>query len=178
MVASQLVPALVLPLVAWRIYSRYRKLVGLQRPSTGRQWLSIILFPLVLALMLWGASQGAGFEMALAATLAGAVVGLGLAHWGLKLTHYGRDDTGLFYQPNRYMGMALMALFLGRLAYRFLQVAMAGGNAQAWGSGQHDSFQPSTMLVIGIIFAYYPYYSAGILRWTKAQDKQAPTDLA
>jgi hypothetical protein len=178
MVASQFLPVLVLPLLGWRFYARYRKLVGVQRPSAGRQWASVILFPLLLAMVLWSATLVGPLETVLLSALGGAAIGLGLAHWGLKLTRFGHDETGPYYEPNRYIGLALMVMFLGRLAYRFLQASLAGGNMQAMAGNPQSISQPATLLVMAIIFAYYPYYSAGILRWSKAQGKLPAADKA
>ena len=47
---------IVLPLIAWRLYARFRRLVGRQRASAVRPWVTLTLFP-VLAVFLGYAAR-------------------------------------------------------------------------------------------------------------------------
>lgn len=160
MVVSSLLPVVLVPLLGWRLYSRYRKLVGKQTPRVGKLWASMLLFPLLFILIGVGALRD---TLSFECLLGGGVIGVALAYWGLKLTRYENGPEGLAYTPNFYMGIALMSLFVGRLAYRFMQIYSAGGIPDAHTNGY--GINPGTTLVLGIVFCYYPIYSAGILRW-------------
>ncbi|WP_394779051.1 hypothetical protein [Undibacterium sp.] len=165
MAVSTLLPVLLVPFIGWRLYSRYRKLVGRQAPRTGRLWMSMLLFPLVFILIGVAALRDApSFEC----LLLGGVGGAALAFLGLKLTRYESAEDGLFYTPNFHIGVSLMLLFVGRMAYRFIQIYTSGG---LQGQQHADGFgiNPVTTLIMGIVFCYYPVYSSGILRWSKAQ---------
>ncbi len=170
MAVPTLVPLLLVPFIGWRLYSRYRKLVGRQTPRTGRLWMSMLLFPLVFILIGVGAFRDApSFEC----LLLGGVLGAALAFWGLKLTRYESGADGLFYTPNFHIGVSLMLLFVGRMGYRFMQLYTSGGL-----DSRADDFgiNPVTTLIMGIVFCYYPVYSSGILRWSKSQTlSQAPS---
>ncbi|MES2073867.1 MAG: hypothetical protein V4488_26170 [Pseudomonadota bacterium] len=163
MVVSSLLPVLLVPLVGWRLYSRYRKLVGKQTPRAGRLWASMLLFPLLFILIGMAALKD---SLAFECLLAGGVAGVALAFWGLKLTKFESTPEGLSYTPNFYIGMGLMSLFVGRMAYRFLQLYAAGGVPEAHMNG--FGINAGTTLILGIVFCYYPMYSSGILRWSKS----------
>ncbi len=166
MVVSSLLPVVLVPLLGWRLYSRYRKLVGKQTPRVGKLWASMLLFPLLFILVGVGALRD---TLSFECLLAGGVLGLALAFWGLKLTSYESGPEGLSYTPNLYMGLGLMSLFAGRIAYRFVQIYSAGGMQESHMNG--FGINPATTFIVGIVFCYYPMYSSGILRWYKANTK-------
>ena len=49
--------------------------------------------------------------------VAGAVV----AYFGLRLTVFDRQPDGLYYTPNRYIGLAVFAIFLIRFGFRLIE---------------------------------------------------------
>ena len=83
--STLLLPAGIAAFLAWRIYSRTRRLVGRQRLSRVRPWLTIVVFPLLVALLLLESYRHGGAAWGLAA---GVVVGLGLGWYGLRLTRF------------------------------------------------------------------------------------------
>jgi len=89
-----------------------------------------------------------------------------LAHFGLKLTRFEAVGGKLFYQPNIYIGMGLMMVFVTRLAYNFLARPLAPAMPQSTGGDaamQRLSSSPITLFILGLVFCYYAPYSAGIL---------------
>ena len=44
---------ILLPLLAWRLRARYKRLVGRQRTNKYRPWVSIGIYNLLLALLCW-----------------------------------------------------------------------------------------------------------------------------
>jgi hypothetical protein len=181
MTLTPYLPALLAPLIMWRVYSRYKRMVGVQKVRPVRLWLSVTLFPLLYLLMLLATKND---PLTLAAQLGGGVLGMVLAFYGLQLTQYHDEDDNLRYTPNAMIGMALTMLMVGRMSYRLVQMYTAGDlvAAQAGGAqGIHQS--PLTMFIFGMVIAYYPTYSLGIMRWknrvirARAGQAVAPSEL-
>ena len=157
-----LLPVAFVALIAWRVYRRARRLIGRQPSRTWRHALSAVLFPLLLALMAlgaWFADPDAFFALA-----GGVAIGIGRALWGLKLTRFERDEQGWFYIPNARIGIALIVLLAGRIAWRLFELARAYG-APMRSASQDVMRSPLTLLIVATVLAYYAAYSAGLLRW-------------
>jgi len=156
--APTLVLLLLVPLLVWRVYARFRRLVGRQRLTKVRPWITLTLFPLLSGLLAWvvyPALDGIGW---LAAGLAG---GAALAVLGLKLTRFERTPQGLFYTPNGILGMSLVLLFVGRLAYRAIEVYALSASNTVTGF----AVSSVTLAVFGLLAGYYIGYAVGLLRW-------------
>lgn len=169
---ASVVPALVVVLIAWRIYSRMRRLIGRQTYRPVRLWASVILFPL-LALLLALTTLLHG-PMTLAALLAGLAAGAALATWGLQLTRFDISAQGFFYTPNAYLGMTLSLLLIARLAYRYFQISF-DPSLHGQDALQGLSQSPLTLAVFGLLAGYYATYSAGILR--RYRQGQSPPQI-
>src|SRR5438046_6119107 len=92
----------LLPLVVWRMYSRFRRLVGRQRLSRIRPWITVTVFPLLVLLIAWVAH----FNVERLAWLAaGLVLGTLCALYALRLTRFEATTQGLFYTPNAHLGI-------------------------------------------------------------------------
>src|SRR4051794_41532983 len=52
---STIVLLALLPMVAWRIYIRFRRMVGRQRLSRVRPWITLAIFSIVLVLLTYAA---------------------------------------------------------------------------------------------------------------------------
>lgn len=159
--SSILLPAGVTALVVWRMYTRIKRLVGRQRLSPVRPWLTVIVFPLLLALL--GAGTLSHPTSAIGLAL-GALIGSGLGVYGHRLTKFEQTPEGLFYTPNAHLGIALSLLFIGRLAYRLMQVYVATGSFKT-DAGSFASSGPLTLALFGTLAGYYVVYAIGLLRW-------------
>ncbi len=152
------------PLMIWRLYSRMRRLIGRQPVRAWRSWMAAVLFPLLLVLLV---TASLGKPLSLGALACGMSIGIGLALWGLKLTRYEATAEGLFYTPNAHIGIALSLLFTGRILYRFIQLYDTGEiNAQP--RPEDFSNSPVTLLIFGMLAAYFTAYAIGILRWRRS----------
>lgn len=149
----------VIPLVAWRLYSRVRRFIGRQRSRAWRHWMAVVLFPLLVAAL--GLAAAAANRAALAGLLGGVAVGAALGAAGLRLTRFERTAEGWFYTPNAHIGIALSLLFTARIAWRIAQIELHG---TAPGGAQFAS-SPLTLVVFGMLAGYYTVYAAGLLRW-------------
>jgi len=86
-----------------------------------------------------------------------------LAQYGLKLTKFESTPQGLFYTPNMHIGIALSALFIARIGYRFYELyAIAPGVAR---NNVDFVRSPVTLAVFGLLASYYIAYAIGLLRW-------------
>jgi hypothetical protein len=160
--ASLVIVALV-PLIAWRLYSRVRRNIGRQKSRPGRHWAGAIFFSLLLVLLALAAMTRPLSGVALAA---GSLCGAALGIWGLKLTRYERTAEGFFYTPNAYLGIALSLLLVARVLYRLSEVYLLQGTASA-AQAQDFVRSPLTLLIIGLVAGYYATFAIGLLRWRR-----------
>jgi hypothetical protein len=158
MTSRQLVPALIIPFIAWRVYRRARRSIGRQLFKPTRLKVSIGIFSLVVVIF---AAMGFAHPMVLAALAGGLALSTGLAWWGLHLTKFEDTPQGKFYTPNTALGVAVTALFIGRLLYRILVVAVAP-DLQA-PSAPLPFQSPLTFFLFGLSAGYYIAYQAGVL---------------
>ena len=150
------------PLIAWRIYARFRRMVGRQRLSRIRPWITLTIFPLLILMILWVTRFDGAREGWLAA---GLVVGMALAVFALRLTRFEASPEGLFYTPNAPLGIALTVLMVGRIGYRMYEVwaigpALAPNNTEFVRS-------PLTLVIFGVLAGYYIAYAVGLVRWRR-----------
>lgn len=157
---STITLVILLPLIAWRMYARVRKLVGRQRLSKIRPWITLVIFPLILAALGFLAREHID---RLSYLLGGLVIGAGLAVYGLKKTLFEPTPQGLFYTPNAHLGIALSLLFFCRIVYRMLEVYVL--NPVETHDPLSFAASPLTLIVFGVLASYYIGYAIGLLRW-------------
>jgi hypothetical protein len=154
--------AFTVPLMAFAVYRRVRGSFGRQPIRTKRMTVRVAIFAVLIGLMMLSGLEDIRLaEGVLAGVAAGAALALML---GLRLTRFEVGGQGAdCYVPNPWMGGALTALLVGRLAWRFLVLApaMAGGAVATHGPGLGNS--PLTMAIVGLTVGYYLAYYAGIL---------------
>ncbi|MFL6672182.1 MAG: hypothetical protein ACJ8LG_02685 [Massilia sp.] len=159
MVPTPVVAAVLAPLVLWRIVSRIRRLTTRQRSRTWRHRTTLVFFPLLLAAIALAAMAA---PVALAALAAGLALGVPLGMLALKKSVFERVGDEFYFTPHAPIGMAVAALFMGRMAWRAYEFYMNGAFTQ------HDFVRsPLTLLIFGILAGYYMTYAAGLLRWRK-----------
>lgn len=160
---SLLVPIAVAALIAWRFYSRVRRMVGRQRFSAARPWVTVTLIPLLLILLVLGSFARPMPPLALPGLLGGAVLGIALGIFGLRLTRFEQTPEGLYYTPSAHLGILLSVLLLLRIGYRMAQAYLAVGAATGPPPGNTQS--PLTLLIFGAFAGYYVTYAIGLLLW-------------
>jgi hypothetical protein len=166
---STIVLLVLLPLVAWRIYIRFRRMVGRQQLSRVRPWITLAIFSIVLVVLAYAARAHVEHLGWLAA---GLTAGGLLAAYGLRLTRFEPTPQGLFYTPNAYLGIALSLLFFGRLVYRVTEVYAITTAA----SPTPPSFasSPLTLATFGLIAGYYITYAVGLMLWRNRELRVQP----
>jgi hypothetical protein len=156
-------------LIAWRLYARVRRSIGRQRLSRVRPWITLVVFPTLVVLFAVAARTATVAETCLAGGLA---LGVGLGVLGMRLTRFEVTPEGLFYTPSAHLGIALSALLVGRLLYRFALVGLPGAAPQ--GPSATSALTPLTLLIFGTLAGYYWTYAVGLLHWSFRRREPAP----
>jgi hypothetical protein len=163
MTPQAILPALVFPaLYVFILYRRMRRHFGRQPFQPTRLTVRLAILSLVTAGFLYAAARQPAL---LNAGLVGLVLGAGLGVAGLRFTRFESGPEGFFYTPNTYIGVALSALLVGRLVYRFIAVGQAVNMAAAPGGNPFAAYtrNPLTLSIFTLLFGYYMTYFAGIL---------------
>ena len=166
MPGANVLPFLVMiPLIAWRMYSRIRRNIGRQTLSKVRPWITICVFPLLIVLLSIGAyAQG---RLVLFAAMAGGIVGgVVLGIYGLRHTKFEVTPQGMFYTPNAHIGIALSVLFVGRVLYRMFELYSMNPYAQH--NPADFAASPLTLGIFGLLAGYYVTYAIGLVRWRRS----------
>ncbi|HXF80353.1 MAG TPA: hypothetical protein VN598_15920 [Usitatibacter sp.] len=158
---SSIVTALIVILIAWRLYVRIRRMVGRQKSRVWRHWIAAILFPLIAVMV---ALPALARPDALGALAAGIVVGAALAVFGLRTTKFETTPLSYYYTPNTHLGIGLSLLMVARIAYRVYEVNVMTGAARSTHM-QDFARSPLTLAIFGTLAAYYTTYAIGILLW-------------
>lgn len=157
MLPAPVVAAVLAPLVAWRLYSRIKRLTTRQRSHTWRHRTTLVFFPLLLVLV---ALAALGTPVALAALAAGLAVGVGLGTVAVRKSVFEQSGEEFYFTPHAHIGLAVAMLFIGRMIYRAYEF-------YAHAAYTHTDFvrSPLTLLTFGILSGYYMTYAIGLLRW-------------
>lgn len=161
---AQLAPALIIPLIAWRIYVRVRRNIGRQPLQPGRMIARIVIFSVLSLLIAAGAFV---YPPVLLGLVGGLVLGVPLALVGLRLTKFESTPNGKFYTPNTAIGLTLSALFIGRIIYRIIVLT----DATTYNASSPEIFRsPLTLSIFGLTAGYYIAYYAGVLRRSRTEN--------
>ena len=162
-------PYLIAALIVWSLFRRMRRSFGRQRVRDGLMWGRIGIFSVVAVLI---GIQVAADRDVLGALMAGLACGAALGYLGLRYTKFEVTPEGRFYTPHAYIGIAVTALFVGRLLYDYL--GMANGMMPDPATGQDLAaiyrHNPLTLVLLGTLIGYYVLYYVGILQRTRSAD--------
>jgi drug/metabolite transporter superfamily protein YnfA len=157
-------------------YRRVRRSFGRQTVNTARLSIRAAVLGVVgvmLASVVWREYR------LVEALAAGIVAGALLALVGLRHTRFEASEQGRFYTPHTYIGVLVLALFVGRLVYRLVQSStgapgLAGGAGTAANPLAVYEHSPLTLTIIGLPIGYYVLYNLGVLRKSRALAEQPP----
>ena len=148
-------------------------MIGRQRLSAVRPWLTVCLMPALALLLMLGSSARSA---AVAALVAGILAGTVLGRFGLRHTRFEHTAEGFCYTPNAHIGIALSLLLGVRLLFRFGQLYAAGGAAV---TAQPDfARSPITLAIFGTLVGYYVTYAIGLLLWRRRAGSAPGVPLA
>jgi hypothetical protein len=152
-------PIVIAPLIVWRLYYRMRRNFGRQPIRPKRMWTRVGLLCVVTLLVAFAGFRDPRLAEGLALGLLGGAV-LGIV--ALRLTRFEIDGANDCYFPNPWIGLALTALLIGRLLYRFMVIWPQMSQAATGGyANLHRS--PLTMAILGLLLGYYIANYAGLL---------------
>lgn len=166
-------------LLVFVIYRRFRRNFGRQALRPTRMVVRIALLTMIGLALLTKTLRSWEFG---AAAVLGVAVGVSLAIFAAKRTRFERLDDGLHYVPHTVTGVAIFALFLGRLVYRLVELYThhdalvgAGPGPPATGFAPASMVQsPFTLGLFFVLIGYYVYYMSHLLWKSK---RLAPEDF-
>jgi len=164
-----IMPYLVAALIAWRLYMRTRRSFGRQRVSEARMWVRVGILTALTVVVVTLAIIGPAHDLTvLEGLIAGIGCGAALGYLGLRHTKFEVTSEGRFYTPHTYIGLAVTALFVGRVLYRYLSVYDGTLPAATTGGGMGATFHgPFTLATFGVVVGYYVLYYLGVLQRTR-----------
>ncbi len=160
-------PYLIAALILWGLYRRLRRSFGRQRVRDRLMWTRIGI--LTLAAVFIGVQIARDFDV-LGALLAGIASGAVLGYFGLRHTKFEVTPEGRFYTPHAYIGVAVTALFVGRILYDYLGMSSNGMMPGAAAGRDLAAFyrdNPFTLVAFGAVVGYYLLYYVGVLQRTR-----------
>ncbi|MDE2414307.1 MAG: hypothetical protein KGM60_06055 [Comamonadaceae bacterium] len=160
--ASTIATLALVPLLAWRVYVRFRRASGRQRLSRYRGPVTLALYFLLVLAVASANLRHPVHLLAFAGTLA---IGSGLAAFALKRTQFEPTPAGLYYTPHGPIGLSLAVLFVARLAYRFIEVYAVDTAAPR--SFAEFAQSPLTLGAFGLMAGYNAWYMLGLVRWRR-----------
>ena len=160
MMTTPMVAAILAPFVLWRMVSRVRRLTSRQRSKTWRHCTTLVFFPLLVLVL--GAVSLQAAPITLVALAAGLPVGAVLGRIAIGKTRFEQVDGDYYFTPHAPIGLAVAALFMGRMAWRAYEYVQLGSFA-------HREFvsSPLTLVIFGVLAGYYMSYAFGLLSWRK-----------
>ncbi|MGH8271070.1 MAG: hypothetical protein ACRESG_01950 [Gammaproteobacteria bacterium] len=168
-------------ILAFALYRRGRRLIGHQRLIERRIVFRIAVFAVIAVALLFTYAHRSNPALEYESAAAGFVLGAIIALFALRFTKMGRDEHGLWYVPNLYLGIGLIALLIARFAYEYFAVLpemqrQAEAAAAAKGSAYPVlASQPVLHGVLYLVLGYYLIYYAGILLRAKRLESEPPT---
>lgn len=159
-------PILIGALIVWRLYTRTRRSFGRQLVRPRPMTIRIVVLALAGAFVAVAASRDVRM---LAALLLGGACGAVLASIALRHTRFEVSAEGRFYTPHVYIGLAVTALFLARIAYDYFMLYQGMPSGAAGGPRYPASphYTPLTLAVSGAFIAYYLTYYIAVLRMSR-----------
>lgn len=177
---------IVVAVVALLLYRRGRRLIGHQRFNQKRMIVRAVIFAAVSVFLLVSYSRRADPAVEYLSVAVGFVAGLALALVALRFTQMGRDERGVWYVPNLYLGLGLIALLVARFVYEYIAIlpqarkqmeAAEQAAQQAHASNLHTiTFAPHPVFhgVLFLVLGYYVVYYLGLLVRARREGHLAP----
>lgn len=144
--------------IVFVLYRRARAQIGRQPFRVGRARGRVVLLSAAGVLVFLPHLADPKYAGAVAG---GAALGVLVGFYALRHTTFELTPAGSFYTPNLYIGLAVTALLIARIAYQLSAVDLSG--PAMW--SRRGSFQtPTTVGFFFILAGYYVAYYAGLLR--------------
>ena len=164
----------VTAVVAFGIYRRVRRNIGRQTLTAGRQIFRMVFFTLICAILAFPHLREPAAE---AYMLSGLLVGAAVGWFALRHTEFAATPEGYFYTPHLYIGIAVTALFVGRLLYRVVLAYDAMSHAPP-GTAPTPDNNPLTLGILFLTASYYIVYCTGLLQWLGKAQRMASAKIS
>lgn len=153
--------------VGFALYRRGRRLVGRQRYRENRVLVRVIIIGVVVVIAVVPLFHQKAVAESLGSAVAGFLVGAIIAVLALRFTRMERDENGVWYVPNLYLGIGLIALLIARFAYEYVvllpqvrrQMALAAHGVTL----QVVTVSPMLHAVLFLVLGYYIVYYGGVV---------------
>lgn len=162
------------------LYWRGRRMIGRQRYQENRILLRVGLIAALTIIAVIPLFRQPHVAEAVGAASAGFVVGIVIAVAALRFTLMGRNEAGVWYVPNLYLGIGLIALLVARFAYEYV-VLLPQVRRQMAAAAQGVTPHAVTVgpMLHGVLFLvlgyYFCYYAGVILRARRLPEAAAPS---
>lgn len=165
-------------LVLFGLYRRVRRTVGFQYLVRRRLTTRVVIFS-ILALAILAA--GAANPMSYVSDAVGLVIGGIIAYISARTTKFEMRNGRWGYFQHLWIGIGLIVLFIGRLAFHFIEISQEVGKIQQQASGQNQMSaqslsDPWTSGILMLLVAYYIGYFAFLLRKVRVLGNQSPLE--
>jgi hypothetical protein len=165
--------AAITAVVAFGVYRRVRRNIGRQALTATRQYVRMTLFTVLCVVLAFVQPlHPAGVAYIASGLIVGAIVGW----FALRHTEFAATPEGYFYTPHLYIGIAVTALFIGRLLYRMVLLYDAASSATP-GMRPTPDYSPLTLGILFLTASYYVVYCTGLLRWLRKAQQAAGAKL-
>lgn len=154
-------------LLAFALYRRGRRMIGHQRYMENRIRLRIGVIAILTVVAVIPLVQRGHAAVELGSAAAGFAAGIVIAVAALRFTQMGRDGNGLWYVPNVYLGVGLIALLVARFGYEYFvvfpQIRIAAAAAVHGAPPPPVPAQPMLHGMLFLVLGYYIVYYSGII---------------
>jgi hypothetical protein len=161
-------------IIGFIVYRRTKRSIGFQQFSRGRLMFRMILFGIFgLVILGFGFLHPIHFVADAIGLIGGGILGL----IAIRHTRFEKRETGWYYRTHLWVEVAVLILFLGRIAYRMLFLFSVGkADAASMNTADPSQFtkDPLTAGVFFVIVTYYVLYFGYLLKEEdKLEDKLA-----
>lgn len=174
----------IVALLSFVLYRRGKRLIGHQRYNERRTLIRSVIFGVLILFVLASYMHRSDPLLQYGSAAGGFVLGAIIGLVALRYTQMGRDEKGVWYVPNLYLGIGLIALLVGRYVYEYFvifpqvkrQVEAAAAHAGAHGAAPLTiGAQPILHAVLFLVLGYYLLYYIGIVLRARRMESEPPT---
>jgi hypothetical protein len=171
----------VVMLLAFVLYRRGKRLIGHQRFNERRTLVRVVIMGALILFVLASYIHFPDPMLQYGSAAVGFVLGVIVALPALHYTQMGRDGKGVWYVPNLYLGIGLIALLVARFVYEYMvifpqvrhQVQMVV--EQQGAVPMSVASQPILHAVLFLVLGYYLLYYVGIILRSRHMESESPT---
>lgn len=168
---------IILALVVWGLYRRIRRTVGFQYLNRGRITSRVVIFAILAVIIL---ASGTVHPLSYVSDAVGLVVGGIIAYLSARTTRFEMRNGRWGYVQHLWIGIGIVIVFIGRLAFRFIEVSQNVSTIQHQSTGPsqlsaQNFSDPWTSGIFMLLVTYYIAYFIFLLRKAKRLESENST---